>query len=88
MTDEMNNNLAARYTPLKAANVSKNQDVDMEDSEAPSRAHLAKRRGKTLLTNGQNAKHTISGRTPGPPHKKLQRLFLSQPFPHTCHNTA
>ena len=68
MTDEMNNNLAARYTPLKAANVSKNQDVDMEDSEAPSRTHLAKRRGKTLLTNGQNAKHTITGRTPGAPH--------------------
>ena len=46
MTDEMNNNLAARYTPLKAANVSKNQDVDMEDSEALSRAHSAKGGGK------------------------------------------
>lgn len=52
----MNNSLDARYTPLKAATVSKNQDVDMKDFEAPS------------LTKGQNAKRTISRRTPGPPH--------------------
>ena len=40
------NNLDARYAALKNAKMTKNQDVDMEDSEAPFRAHSAKGGGK------------------------------------------
>ena len=46
LTDEVKNNLDARYAALKNAKATKNQDVDMEDSEAPSRAHSAKGGGK------------------------------------------
>ena len=46
LTDEVKNNLDARYAALKNAKVTKNQDVDMEDSDALSRAHSAKGGGK------------------------------------------
>ena len=46
LTDEVKNNLDARYAALNNAKVTKNQDVDMEDSEALSRAHSAKGGGK------------------------------------------